>query len=109
MLEVSRAQPSGAGVADSERRCAHGNRLLRCLRDGWPDREVSSTGGCMNRGLFIRIVVAAIVVIGLHFVIPAFARILGFPINGDLLIILNVSIAATAILYVIFGKEVTAP
>ncbi len=52
----------------------------------------------------IRILVALVIAIFLIAVIPPFFGIVGFPLSGDLMLIIRLCIAAWAVLYAFTGK-----
>jgi len=58
---------------------------------------------------FLRILVAVVVVILVRYVLPAVLHILGFPLSGDLEIILNAVILVLALAYIIWGRPVPNP
>lgn len=53
-----------------------------------------------NSAFFIRVLLAAFGAIILILIIPAFLRIIGFPISSDLVLIIKLVIAAIAVYYV---------
>jgi hypothetical protein len=55
----------------------------------------------------IRLLIAALTVVALHLVLPAFLHILGVSMNSDLQTIVDVTVAVIAIWYVWFGPPVT--
>lgn len=57
----------------------------------------------------LRILIAAVVVIALYAVLPAFLHILGFELSGDLTVIFKVVVAVCALGYVIWGPAVPRP
>jgi len=59
----------------------------------------------MNRGLFIRLLVAAVCVVAFYLVLPPFLHILGFSLNGDLMVIVKVVVALVALWYVFWGPS----
>jgi len=52
---------------------------------------------------FIRLLLAAFGAIILILIIPAFLRVIGFPVGADLLLIIKLVIAAIAVYYVFKG------
>jgi len=56
-------------------------------------------------GLFWRILIALVCVLALAAIIPALARVLGFPLDADVVLIVRVCIAAIAVLYIIRGPN----
>jgi hypothetical protein len=56
-----------------------------------------------------RLLLAVVCVLILYAVLPAFARVVGFPLSGDVLTILKVCIAGLAVLYVGWGKTPFGP
>jgi len=54
--------------------------------------------------LLWRVLLAVVSVLILYALIPPVARILGFPISGDLLTVLKICIAGLAVLYIGWGK-----
>ncbi len=54
--------------------------------------------------LFIRLIIAALIFVGLRLVIPAFVGILGFSLDGNWRILIQVACAAVAIYYVFYGR-----
>ena len=59
--------------------------------------------------LFLRILIAAVCVLALFAVIPAFLNIIGYQMSGDLNTIFRVVVAVLAVLYVIGGPPVRNP
>ena len=57
----------------------------------------------------LRILIAAVVVIALYAVLPAFLHIIGFDLSGDLMTIFKVVVAVGALVYVIWGPAVPRP
>lgn len=57
----------------------------------------------MNKELFWRILIVVVVVVAIGGLLTPLARVLGFPISGDVLQITRICIAAIAILYVLKG------
>ena len=58
----------------------------------------------MIPAIFVRILIAALIFVGLTLVIPAFVGILGFSIDGNWQILIKVACAAVAIYYVFYGR-----
>ena len=58
-----------------------------------------------SQGFFIRLLIAVIGAIALIAIIPAFFRLIGFPVTGDLDLIIKVVVAVCAIYYVFFGTN----
>lgn len=56
-----------------------------------------------DRGFFIRLLLAVLGAILLIAIIPAFLRVIGFPVSADLFLIIKLVIAACAVFYVIKG------
>ena len=56
-----------------------------------------------NSAFFIRILLAVVGVIIAVLIIPAFLRIIGFPVTADLMLIIKLVIAACAVFYVVKG------
>lgn len=56
-----------------------------------------------NQAFFIRVLLAAVGAVLAIAIIPAFLRVIGFPVSGDLMLIIKVVIAAVAVFYVIKG------
>lgn len=56
-----------------------------------------------NSSFFLRILIAVIGVIILLAIIPAFLRIVGFPVTADLMLIIKLVIAVIAVYYVFRG------
>ena len=56
-----------------------------------------------NQAFFLRVLVAVLGAVLLLAILPAFFRIVGFPVTADLMTILKVVIAAIAVFYVIKG------
>ncbi len=54
--------------------------------------------------ILFRIVIAIIFAILAHLLVPPVADILGFPLSGAFLKIINVCIAGGAVLYILRGK-----
>ncbi len=59
--------------------------------------------------LFIRMLIAAVMVVLLFLALPAFLHILGVTMNGDLITIMRVCVAAVALWYVFFGPKPSLP
>lgn len=57
----------------------------------------------MNAALFWRILIAAICVVAIWAIVPAFIALLGFPVDANLMIILRVCVAVIALFYVLKG------
>lgn len=55
-------------------------------------------------GFFVRLMIAAVVIVLLFLAVPAFCRLIGFPVTGDLLIIVKVALIACALWFVFYGK-----
>ena len=58
---------------------------------------------------FLRLLLAAIVVLALFAILPAFLHIVGFAVSGDLWTIIRGVVAVVAVLYVIMGPAVSNP
>lgn len=63
----------------------------------------------MNAAIFIRLVIAALIFVALRLAIPAFAGILGFVLDANWRILLQVACAAVAIYYVFYGRPQSIP
>ncbi len=61
------------------------------------------------RGIFIRMLIAAVCVVAFWYMFPAFLGILGVALNGNLTILLKGAIAIVAIWYVFWGPALPAP
>ena len=57
----------------------------------------------------LRILIAAVMVLALLAVLPAFLHIIGFSMSGDLETIFKVVVAIGAICYVVWGPPVPRP
>ncbi len=57
----------------------------------------------------LRILIAAVVVLALYSVLPAFLRIIGFDMSADIATIFKVVVAICAIGYVVWGPPVPKP
>lgn len=55
-------------------------------------------------GLIQRVLIAVVSVVIIYALIAPVSRVLGFPVDGDLLTILKVCIAGLAVLYIGWGK-----
>lgn len=55
----------------------------------------------------VRLVLGALIFLGLTLALPAFVRILGFSLSADWKTLLQVACAAIAIAYVVFGRPTT--
>lgn len=58
-----------------------------------------------NTGFFIRVLLAVFGAIILILIIPAFLRVIGFPVSTDLMLIIKLVIAAVAVYYVFTGTR----
>jgi len=58
--------------------------------------------------LIWRVLIAVIVVVIIGALLAPVSRILGFPLDGDLLLVLRVCIAGLAVLYIIKGPPFPA-
>ena len=58
----------------------------------------------MIPAIFVRLLIAALIFVGLTLAIPAFVGILGFPLDANWRILLQVACAAVAIWYVLYGR-----
>jgi len=56
--------------------------------------------------LLWRVLIAVICVVLIFAILPPFFRIVGFPLNGDLFLILRIAIAGIAVLYVLKGNPI---
>lgn len=56
-----------------------------------------------NSAFFLRVLLAVFGAIILILIIPAFLRIVGFPVSADLILIIKLVIAAIAVFYVFKG------
>lgn len=59
--------------------------------------------------LLLRILIAAVVVLVLLAILPAFLHLLGAPVSGDLWTIIRAVVAGLALLYVVLGPPVANP
>lgn len=57
-----------------------------------------------DSGFFIRLLLAVFGAIILILIIPAFLRVIGFPVSADLTLIIKLVIAAVAVYYVFKGQ-----
>ena len=57
-----------------------------------------------NSGFFLRVLLAVFGAIILILIIPAFLRLIGFPVSADLMTIIKLVIAAIAVYYVFAGS-----
>ncbi len=57
----------------------------------------------------LRILIAAVVVLALYAVLPAFLHIIGFDMSGDVTTIFKVVVAICALGYVVWGPPVPRP
>lgn len=55
-------------------------------------------------GFYLRILLAVFGAIILILIVPAFLRVVGFPVTADLLLIIKLIIAAVAVFYVFRGS-----
>jgi hypothetical protein len=58
----------------------------------------------MIPAIFIRLILAALIFVGLRLAIPAFVGILGYSLDANWKTLVDVACAAVAIWYVIAGK-----
>lgn len=58
------------------------------------------------QNLFLRILIAVVCAVALILIIPAALRLIGFPVNDDLMLIIRIVIAVIALLYIIGGERV---
>lgn len=58
--------------------------------------------------LLWRVLIAVIAVVLVYALIPPVARVLGFPISGDLWLIVRIVVAGLAIFYIIRGRPLSA-
>lgn len=58
----------------------------------------------MYAAIFVRLLIAALIFVGLNLAIPAFVGILGFSLDANWRTLLQVACAAVAIYYVFFGR-----
>jgi hypothetical protein len=58
----------------------------------------------MIPAIFVRLLIAALIFVGLTHAIPAFVSILGFSLSQDWRVLLQVACAAVAITYVFYGR-----
>lgn len=61
-----------------------------------------------NSDFFLRCLIAVFVVIILIAIIPPVLRLIGFPVSGDLIVIIKLVIAAIAVLYIFRGGNLLA-
>ncbi len=57
----------------------------------------------MYSGIFWRVLIAVIAVVLFNALLAPVSHVLGFPIGGDLLLIVRICVAAIAIFYIIKG------
>ena len=60
-----------------------------------------------NSAFFIRVLIAVIGAILVIALVPPFLRIIGFPAQGDLMVIIKIVVAAVALFYVFKGSGPT--
>jgi hypothetical protein len=60
----------------------------------------------MDRNIFWRIIIAVVVVVALSAILVPLSNVLGFPLSGDITVILRVCIAAIAVLYILRGPAI---
>ncbi len=58
----------------------------------------------INGAFFIRLILAALIFVGLSAAIPAFAAIVGFTLDANWAILVKVACAAVAVYYLFFGR-----
>ncbi len=58
----------------------------------------------MPAGILARVIVAVLAVVVAVLLIPPVARIVGFPLSGDVMLVLRVCIAALAVFYILKGR-----
>lgn len=59
-------------------------------------------------GMLWRILIAVIVVVCLGALIAPVSRIIGFPLTGDVLLVLRICVAGLAVLYILKGPPFPA-
>ena len=57
-----------------------------------------------NQAFFVRILIAVLVAVILIAVVPVFLRVIGFPVTGDVSLIIKSVIAIAALFYVFKGN-----
>lgn len=58
----------------------------------------------MPGGILARVIIAVLAVVVAVLLIPPVARIVGFPLSGDVMLVLRVCIAALAVFYILKGR-----
>ena len=56
--------------------------------------------------IFWRILWAVLAVVLIMALLPPVFRIIGFPLDGDLFLVLRICVAGIAVYYIIFGRQV---
>ena len=56
-----------------------------------------------NQAFFVRVLVAILGAVLLVAIIPAFLRLVGFPVTADLVLVIKLVVAAIAVFYVFRG------
>ena len=59
--------------------------------------------------VFLRALIAVICAVGIHWILPAVLRLIGFPTSGDLDTVIMGVVAVVALLYIVKGPPVANP
>ncbi len=53
---------------------------------------------------FVRVLIAVVCVVAIYALIAPVSRILGFPVTGDVLLVIKIVVAVVAVLYMVIGS-----